>query len=319
MFSTKILLAASLLTVCVPAASADPLQLDLDDGMGEWRVVVDGVMGGRSTGRVSGDLSLDNNGGFSQMRCDVSGDQFAGMRGIEITVRGDGRKYNFDVRCANARVMAGGFQRAFATRDSEWTTIRMPFDDFQLYSFGRLVPGAKSIVPTLIESIGVTLSDKTEGPFRLAVASIRTFAEETEAGEAANSDLASLSRSSTLERLIGLIESDNPKRTSRAVSSTATAQAVRLTELAISRGVPLFNDGQPAACAAIYEVTIEALIALGADGLGRSVVARLEKGLAEASTDRSYSERAWTYRSALDDAYGHLARQARGARRAAAR
>ncbi|MHC4941371.1 MAG: CIA30 family protein [Planctomycetota bacterium] len=75
--------------------------------------------------QFSGDLSLENNGGFSQMRCDVSGDRFAGMRGIEITVRGDGRKYNFDVRCANARVRAGGFQRSFATTDSEWTTIRI--------------------------------------------------------------------------------------------------------------------------------------------------------------------------------------------------
>jgi monofunctional biosynthetic peptidoglycan transglycosylase len=328
-FSTKILLAASLLTVCVPAASADPLDLDFDNEIGEWRVVVDGVMGGRSTGRVarnepgvlefSGDLSLENNGGFSQMRCDVSGDQFAGMRGIEITVRGDGRKYNFDVRCANARVMAGGFQRAFATRDSEWTTIRMPFDDFRLYSFGRPVAGAPSIVATMIESIGVTLSDKTEGPFRLDVASIRAFGGETEPGEAANSDLASLSRSSTLERLRGLIKAAERERTPQAVSATASAEAVRLTQLAINRGAPLFNDGQPAACAAIYEVAIEAMVALGADDLGRSVVERLEKGLADAKTDRDPAERAWTYRRTLDHAYGHLARQANRGRGAAAR
>jgi monofunctional biosynthetic peptidoglycan transglycosylase len=291
--------------------------------------VVDGVMGGRSTGRVarnepgvlefSGDLSLENNGGFSQMRCDVSGDQFAGMRGIEITVRGDGRKYNFDVRCANARVMAGGFQRAFATRDGEWTTIRMPFDDFRLYSFGRRIPGAPSIVPTSIESIGVTLSDKTEGPFRLDVASIRTFGDATDPGGATDSSIATLSRRSTLQRLLGLIEADEPERTPQAASATVSAKAVRLTELAINRGAPLFNDGQPAACAAIYEVTIEALVALGADDLGRSVVERLEKGLADAKTDANPSARAWTLRRTLDDAYGHLARQLDRGRRAAAR
>jgi hypothetical protein len=243
----------------------------------------------------------------------------ASTTGIEITVRGDGRKYNFDVRCANARVMAGGFQRAFATRDSEWTTIRMSFDDFRLYSFGRPVAGAPSIVPTMIESIGVTLSDKTEGPFRLDVASIRAFGGETEPGEAANSDLASLSRSSTLERMRGLVEAAERERSPQAVCAEASAEAVRLTELAINRGAPLFNEEQPAACAAIYEVTIEAMVALGAGDLGRSVVARLEESLAEAKTASNASERAWTYRRALDDAYRQLARQASRGRRVAAR
>jgi hypothetical protein len=173
-------------------------------------------------------------------------------------------------------------------------------------------------VPTLIESIGVTLSDKTEGPFRLDIASIRAFGGESDPGDAASSELASLSRSSTLERLRGRIEADERERSSRAVSATASAEAVRLTELAINRGAPLFNDGQPAACAAIYEVTIEALVALGADDLGSSIVERLEKGLADAKSDSSPSARAWTLRRALDDAYGHLARRRDRDRRAAA-
>jgi monofunctional biosynthetic peptidoglycan transglycosylase len=315
-FATKILVAASLLRIFSPTASADPLELDFDNQRGEWRVVVDGVMGGRSTGRVartdpgvlefSGDLSLENNGGFSQMRCDVSGNQFAGMLGIEITVRGDGREYKFDIRCSNARVMAGGFQRAFATKDGEWTNIRMPFDEFRLYSFGRRAAGAPTIMPSLIESIGVTLSDKMEGPFRLDIASIRVYGEESNPGQSETSDLASLPRFSTLDGLRDLIDADQRVRAPQTVSAMASAEAVRLTELAIKRGVPLFNAGQETACAAIYEVTIEALVALGQDDLGRSVVQRLEKGLDESKTDSTAAERAWTYRRALDDAYRQL-------------
>jgi monofunctional biosynthetic peptidoglycan transglycosylase len=326
---TDILITASLLAVCVATASADRLDLDFNDEMGTWNVVVDGVMGGRSTGHVTrsepgvlrftGELSLENNGGFSQMRSEVSGDQFAGMRGIEIKVRGDGRTYNFNVRCANARVRAGSFQRNFDTTDGEWTVVRLPFDEFRLYSFGRPVPGAPAIVPTMIESIGVTLSDKTEGPFRLDVASIRAYSDVTVPDEATTSDLATLSRRSTLEKLRGLVEADKRERTAEAASTTISAEAVRLTELAISRGVPLFNDGQTAACAAIYEVTIEAMVALGAGDLGRPVVARLKQGLAEAKTDRNWSERAWTYRRALDDAYVHLTRQANRERSIATR
>lgn len=329
MFSTKILLAASILTVCVSSVSADPQDLDLDNDSGEWRVVVDGVMGGRSTGSVtreeigllvfSGALSLDNNGGFSQMRYDVDGDQFAGMRGIEITVRGDGRKYNFDIRCSNARVMAGGFQQAFETRKGEWTTIRMPFDDFRLYTFGRSVPRAPSLVPALIESVGFTLSDKIEGPFRLEIASIRAYGKQSDGVNGAKPDLSTLTRSSTLQRLIRLTQADDQDRAIQAESDTAGTAAMRLTELAIKRGVPLFNNGEPAACAAIYEVAIEALVALGTEDLGSSIVERLEHGLADAKADSNPSERAWTYRRALDDAYGRLERRAQHATPAAGR
>jgi hypothetical protein len=162
----------------------------------------------------------------------------------------------------------------------------------------------------MIESIGVTLSDKKEGRFRLEIASIRAFGDEVDQGQATILDLEELSRRLTLERLRGLADADARDRTPDAVSATASAEAVRLTELAINRGAPLFNDGHPAACAAIYEVTIEAMVALGGEDLGRPVVARLARGLDEAKTDHSPRERAWIYRRALDDAYVHLARQA---------
>ncbi|MBL8756980.1 MAG: CIA30 family protein [Phycisphaerae bacterium] len=287
-FRPKFLLTASLLAACASAAIASPIDLDLGKATGEWRVVLDGVMGGRSTGAVvrkesgtlefSGNLSLENNGGFSQIRSAVSGDLFAGMHGIEITVRGDGRDYNFDIRCTHARVMAGGFQRTFTTQDGKWTTLRMPFEDFRLHSFGRLVSGAPPIVPTSIESIGITLSDKKPGPFMLEVASIRAFGQTTA----------------------------EPQQVKDTPPSMAGSQAARLIELAISRGVPLFNDGQPAACAAIYEVTIESLVALGADAVKGSVREALMRSLVDASADSSPAARAWTLRRALDVAYGHL-------------
>lgn len=287
-FLPKILLAATLLVPSASAVVATPIDRDLSKATGEWRVVLDGVMGGLSTGAVvrqesgalafSGDLSLDNNGGFSQIRSAISGELFAGMRGIEITVRGDGRDYNFDIRCTHARVMAGGFQRTFITQDGEWTTLRMPFDDFRLQSFGRLVSGAPPIVPTSIESIGITLSDKKPGPFKIEVASIRAYGEATAEPQGAQ---------------------DSPP-------SMAGGPAARLIELAISRGAPMFNDGQPAACAAIYELTLESLVTLAGESLDRSVRESLMRSLAESKTDSNPTDRAWTLRRALDVAYGNL-------------
>jgi uncharacterized surface protein with fasciclin (FAS1) repeats len=106
---------------------------------------------------------------------------------------------------------------------------------------------------------------------------------------------------------------------SGTVSAAQRAEGARLCELAINRGAPLFNAGQTAACASIYEVTMEAMVSLGAESLGRDVVQRLERGLAEAKTEHSSSARAWVYRRALDDVYARLIRQAEPAAATASR
>ena len=97
---------------------------------------------------------------------------------------------------------------------------------------------------------------------------------------------------------------------SNSYSAAASAEALRLCELAISRGVPAFNAGQAGACAAIYEVAIEAMLTLGAEDLGRRVMQRLEMGLAEGQAQRSATDRAWSYRRTLDAVYETLRQQA---------
>ena len=73
-----------------------------------------------------------------------------------------------------------------------------------------------------------------------------------------------------------------------------------LIELAIERGVPLFNNGNPEACAAVYEVTCEALRVIpGAPEATRTDVAEALAEMRTAETDR---EKAWILRRALDRA-----------------
>ncbi|NEQ53530.1 MAG: hypothetical protein F6K11_25905 [Leptolyngbya sp. SIO3F4] len=555
-------LAVAVFFVSGLGASGQGFDMGFDGGSEGWRTVVDGVMGGRSSGRVTsptpgtlrftGDLSLENNGGFSQARTSVDGSDFVGSEGIEIIVRGDGRTYKFDVRLKNVRMMAGAYQQDFKTVDGEWQTIRLPFDDFRLYSFGRLVSNAPQITPANIESIGVTLSDKKPGAFLLELDAVRTYGGNSEpasiidqnslasvAGEAGlntilelvkasglqlpnepvtifaptdsafaelpteqvqsflkpegretlrailsyhiapqslssaevlsrrslatlngqrvsieidgtpsvgeaqfiatdvpfdggtvhvidrvilpkldpiitlageSEDLSTLAAainaagiadqlssengpwtvfapvnsafeslpSGVVEELLrtqnrqdliailgvhvvpGRIYSDellatgqtqtlfgeaiefsidegsfrvndakviatdieasngvvhlidgvllpakqNPPRESRMMAS----EAAQLCELAINRGAPLFNAGQYAGCASVYELTIESMIMLGSDNLGQKVIDRLELGIAEASSENQWDEKAWAYRRALDDAYAMLTR-----------
>lgn len=208
------LVLASALALC-SVTRAQPVNLDFDAGVAGWRTVLDGVMGGRSTGRVSqpeagilrfsGELSLENNGGFSQMQTTVPETSLKDAIGIEARVRGDGRTYQFDVRCSDVRMMAGSFQTRFDTVAGEWVTLRLPFDQFRLYSFGRLVPNAPKLSPARVESIGVTLADKKPGAFQLDVDYVRAISPEGSA-PAPGSSLAEVAKGADLTTLLSLIE-----------------------------------------------------------------------------------------------------------------
>ncbi len=211
-----LMLTASLIVLTATESAAGSPESNFAAGANSWRTVVDGVMGGRSSGRVrqtdsgnllfTGNLSLENNGGFSQIRTAISDSAFAGAEGIEIRIRGDGRVYNFDVRASNARMMAGAFQQEFQTLEGQWLTIKIPFDEFRLYSFGRLVANAVALDPVRIESVGVTLSDKVEGKFRLEISTIQFYGNNGAAPRSDENDLASVAGRSGLGTLLQLIE-----------------------------------------------------------------------------------------------------------------
>ena len=210
----RLAVVAASLSFC-SIAGAQPFNIDFDSGVAGWRTVLDGVMGGRSTGRVtqpedgilrfSGELSLENNGGFSQTQTAVPEGSFKDSAGIEARVRGDGRTYQFDVRCSDVRMMAGSFQVKFDTVPGEWVTLRLPFDQFRLHSFGRLVPSAPKLTPARVESIGVTLADKNAGGFQLDIDFVRAITRDGE-GPAIGANLAAVAKSADLTTLLSLVE-----------------------------------------------------------------------------------------------------------------
>ena len=85
------------------------------------------------------------------------------------------------------------------------------------------------------------------------------------------------------------------------------ADAARsLIELAVSRGAPLFNRGQHESCAAIYEVTARALLAMEGPALGQTERETLRKALDEVAESDDARTKAWTLRRALDSAFRSL-------------
>ena len=83
-----------------------------------------------------------------------------------------------------------------------------------------------------------------------------------------------------------------------AATETGPLKPEGLIDLAIERAVPIFNHGDVAGCAAIYEVTAEALRTMSS--VPEASRKLLTKALKEARAETSARQRAWILRAALD-------------------
>lgn len=91
------------------------------------------------------------------------------------------------------------------------------------------------------------------------------------------------------------------------IAKSPAQQCRELIALAVERGAPLFNDGDPGACAAVYEVAAEALLDLGGDALPDDATRALI-GAIDTARDRhtSPTNAAWALRRALDRTFVSL-------------
>jgi hypothetical protein len=111
-----------------------------------WRVISDTVMGGVSSGRLTptvvegraclrltGEVSLENNGGFVQASLDLNPSGLlnaANYAGIEIEVFGNGETYNLHLRTDDTRIVWQSYRASFQAQPN-WQMLRLPFESFQ--------------------------------------------------------------------------------------------------------------------------------------------------------------------------------------------
>jgi transforming growth factor-beta-induced protein len=89
------------------------------------------------------------------------------------------------------------------------------------------------------------------------------------------------------------------------VAPTSPGEVIRG---AIARGVPLFNEGNPGACAAVYETAAGGVIASRDPRVTDAVRSGLERAVRDAAAERDAAERAWILRRGLDAALVELDR-----------
>ncbi|SEN18355.1 Complex I intermediate-associated protein 30 (CIA30) [Loktanella fryxellensis] len=147
----------------------------------DWEFVADTVMGGVSTGRVTrahvagrdaarltGLVSLENDGGFVQMAADLPpGVDARDHAGLWLDVYGDGQSYDLRLRTTDLARPWQSFRASFAA-PAAWTQVRIPF--------AALVPHKTEATfqPENLRRIGI-LAIGQAGPADVAVAGIGLY------------------------------------------------------------------------------------------------------------------------------------------------
>jgi len=143
-----------------------------------WQVVDDIVMGGLSNGQLSlnsdgngvfkGNVSIENNGGFSSIQLNLEGVETANNQIIELQLKGDGSLFQFRIKAA--KYDRHSYVYDFKTT-GQWETILIPLKDM-FPSFRGYTLNIPNFDQASIERIGFLKASKKNSAFQLEIKSI---------------------------------------------------------------------------------------------------------------------------------------------------
>ena len=144
----------------------------------DWWVVNDGVMGGLSKGRkeltensilFEGVISLDNNGGFSSLRCSLSHKDLTQYDEIEIRYRSTGisKALTFSV---DRRWYIPNYRISLEGTSGNWKTMIIRLSDFKKHYLGKSLNESlkKEKIKDIIR-MGIITNEKKYGNFEFEV------------------------------------------------------------------------------------------------------------------------------------------------------
>jgi len=169
------------------ASSDEPhaVLLNLADAgeVASWTTVNDPVMGGKSTARIesgngglvfSGNISLENNGGFASARGPQDPDigrRATGAKSIGVRALGDGKTYLLKVGAAG---QPWSYVQRFGTEAGVPRSYELPVENFEPVGM-RLDPAPDApptMDPSRISQVAVYILDEQQGPFELTLIEI---------------------------------------------------------------------------------------------------------------------------------------------------
>ena len=150
-----------------------------------WLVVNDGVMGGVSESQIkwneknetlifSGNVSLENYGGFASIRTYPQKFEVKKFSKIKLRVKGDGKNYKFRLRASN-QFDGIAYSQNFTTKKDAWTELTLNMSDFKATFRGRIFSDYPEFQPKDLQQIGILIADKQVGQFNLEIDWIKTL------------------------------------------------------------------------------------------------------------------------------------------------
>ncbi|WP_339883109.1 CIA30 family protein [Polaribacter vadi] len=143
-----------------------------------WKVVDDVVMGGVSSGNFeineegnglyTGEISLENNGGFSSLRYRFDKINVEKFSKVILKIKGDGKKYQFRVKDNFQNYYS--YIQTFET-SKEWEFVEINLSDMYPAFRGRNLD-MSNFSSNEIEEIALLIGNKKEESFRLEISKI---------------------------------------------------------------------------------------------------------------------------------------------------
>jgi len=146
----------------------------------KWRVINDGVMGGKSEGFLNptnngvffyGTVSLENNGGFTSFQTEYSSYDLSAFEEVEIRYRSTGIQIALQINHHHRYYKPK--HKVILPNTDEWSTITIPLADFQQYQMGK--PTGKTLDRKVLDEIvriGFITQEKKAGKFRFEVSEV---------------------------------------------------------------------------------------------------------------------------------------------------
>lgn len=149
-----------------------------DSDISVWKITDDVVMGGKSSGKFhlddkgngifKGEVSLENNGGFSSVKYKFEPKIIAGYSTIILNLKGDGNRYQFRLKSEVNQLHSFIFK--FETT-GDWETIEIPLSEFYPVFRGRKLEIPNFSDKVLVE-VAFLIANKQSESFQLKIASI---------------------------------------------------------------------------------------------------------------------------------------------------
>lgn len=153
-------------------------KLNKESNTSNWRIMDDVVMGGHSNGDFkisdsgkgvfSGEVSLENNGGFSMVQHHFETVKTASFSTVCLKIKGDGKHYQFRLKSNIADKHS--YIAPFKT-SGDWETIEIPFNVMYPAYRGKLldIPNFKG---QQVAMIAFLIGNKKAETFNLEIDSI---------------------------------------------------------------------------------------------------------------------------------------------------